>query len=140
MGIRGLTSFVHSTENLWTTIDLHDTRLVIDGKALYFYLYKDSGLDWRCGGQYNELYQAVVAFFVALKSSSVDCFVVLDGTIDPSGKKLETIKSRLKQSMKDGNELSRLADDSRFSIPLLCAHVFKQALRDKSIPFAICDR
>ena len=140
MGVRGLTSFVHSTENLWTAIDLHDTRLVIDGKALYFHLYKESGLDWRCGGQYNELYEAVVAFFVALKSNRVDCFVVLDGIIDPSGKKLETIKSRMEQSIQNGNELSRLADDSLFLIPLLSVDVFKQALRDKSIPFAICDR
>ena len=140
MGIPGLTSFVHSTENLWTTIDLHDTKLVIDGMSLYFYLYAKSGLDCRCGGQYNEFYQAVVAFFVALKSRRVDCFVVFDGTIDPSGKKLETIKSRIVQSIETANKLSRLPDDGLFLIPLLSAHVFKQALRDNSIPFVICDR
>ena len=140
MGIPGLTSFVHSTENLWTTIDLHDTKLVIDGMSLYFYLYANSGLDCRCGGQYNEFYQAVVAFFVALKSRRVDCFVVFDGTIDPSGKKLETIKSRIVQSIETANKLSRLPDDGLFLIPLLSAHVFKQALRDNSIPFVICDR
>ena len=140
MGIPGLTSFVHSTKNLWTTIYLHDTKLVIDGNSLFFYLYENSGLDCRCGGQYNEFYQAVIAFFLALKSRRVDYFVVFDGTIDPSGKKLKTIKKRVKESLKTANKLSRLADDNLFLIPLLSAHVFKQALRDNSIPFVICDR
>ncbi|XP_015778517.1 PREDICTED: protein asteroid homolog 1-like [Acropora digitifera] len=139
MGIPRLTSFVNSTENLWTTIDLHDTKLVIDGMALYFYLYGKSGLDCRCGGQYDEFYQAVIAFFLALKSKHVDCFVVFDGTIDPSGKKLKTIKSRVEQSIEAASELSRY-DASLFVIPLLSAQVFKQALRDNSIPFVVCDR
>ena len=140
MGIPGLTSFVHDTGNLWTTIDLHDTKLLIDGKALLFYLYENSDLDCRCGGQYNEFYRTVVAFFVALKSRRVDCYVVFDGTIDPSGKKLKTIKKRVKESLKTANKLSMSADNRLFLIPLLSAHVFKQALRDESIPFAICDR
>ena len=139
MGIPRLTSFVNSTENLWTTIDLHDTKLVIDGMALYFYLYGKSGLYCRCGGQYDEFYQAVIAFFLALKSKHVDCFVVFDGTIDPSGKKLKTIKSRVEQSIAAANELSRY-DVDLFVIPLLSAQVFKQALRDNSIPFVVCDR
>ena len=141
MGIPGLTSFVHSTENLWTTIDLRDTKLVIDGLALNCCLYENSGLDCRCGGQYDEFYQAVVAFFSALKSRRVDCFVVFDGTIDPSGKKLETIKKRAEQGLETVHELSTSGDiDDLISFPLLYTHVFKQALRDKSIPFAICDR
>ena len=140
MGIPGLTSFVHATGNLWTTINLHDTKLVIDGKALLFYLYENSDLDCRCGGQYNEFYRTVVAFFVALKSRHVDCYVVFDGTIDPSGKKLKTIKKRVKESLKTANKLSISAENRLFLIPLLSAHVFKQALRDESIPFGICDR
>ena len=65
------------------------TTLNIDGKALLFYLYENSDLDCRCGGQYDEFYQAVVAFFVSLKSRRVDSFVVFDGAIDPSGKKAD---------------------------------------------------
>ena len=140
MGIPGLTSFVRYTGNLWTTIDLHDTKLVIDGKALLFYLYENSDLDYRCGGQYDEFYQAVVAFFVSLKSRRVDSFVVFDGAIDPSEKKLMTIKKRVKDNLKTANKLSISADNGLFLIPLFSAHVFKQALRDESIPFAICDR
>ncbi|XP_044185119.1 protein asteroid homolog 1-like [Acropora millepora] len=140
MGIRGLTHFVHSTKNLWTTIDLQDTKLVIDGLALNCCLFENSGLDYRCGGQYDEFYQAVVAFFVALKSSHVHCFVVFDGAIDPSGKKLETIKKRAEEGLETVHELSTSGDiDSLVSFPLLFTDVFKQALRDNGIPFAICD-
>ena len=141
MGIRGLTHFVHSTKNLWTTIDLQDTKLVIDGLALNCCLFENSGLDYRCGGQYDEFYHAVVAFFVALKSSHVHCFVVFDGAIDPSGKKLETIKKRAEEGLETVHELSTSGDiDSLVSFPLLFTDVFKQALRDNGIPFAICDR
>ena len=100
MGIRGLTHFVHSTKNLWTTIDLQDTKLVTDGLALNCCLFENSGLDYRCGGQYDEFYQAVVAFFVALKSSHVDCFVVFDGAIDPSGKNWRQSRSEQRRVLK----------------------------------------
>ena len=142
MGIRGLTHFVHSTKNLWTTIDLQDTKLVIDGLALNCCLCENSVLDYRCGGQYDEFYQAVVAFFVALKSSRVHCFVVFDGAIDPSGKKLETIKKRAEEGLQTVHELSTSGDiDTLVSFPLLLTDVFKQVLRDNSIiPFDIYQR
>ena len=124
-----------------TTIDLQDTKLVIDGLALNCCLCENSVLDYRCGGQYYEFYQAVVAFFVALKSSRMHSFVVFDGTIDSSGKKMETIKKRAEEGLETVHELSTSGDiDSLLSFPLLFTDVFKQALRDNSIPYAICDR
>lgn len=141
MGVPGFTSFVNSIENLWERIDLHDTKLVIDGCALCYYLYVNSGLNCQCGGEYHEFYRAVVSFFVALKSSRVECCVVFDGVDDPSGKKLETIKKRAKNNIETAGELSRSANGSRslFLLPLLSALVFRQALRDTNITFAICD-
>ena len=68
-------------------------------------------------------------------------FVVFDGAIDPTGKKLETIKKRAEEGLQTVHELSTSGDiDSLLSFPLLFTDVFKQALRDNSIPFAICDR
>ena len=132
MGIRGLTNFVHWTKNLWTTIDLQDTKLVIHGLALNCCLCENSVLDYRCGGQYDEFYQAVVAFFVALKSSRVHSFMVFDGTINSSGKKLETIKKRAEKGLKTVHELSTSGDiDSLVLFPLFFTFVFKQALSPK---------
>ena len=79
--------------------------------------------------------------FVALKSSRVHSFVVFDGTIVSSGKKLETIKKRAEEGLKTVHELSTSGDiDSLVSFPLLFTDVLRQALTDNSIPFAICDR
>ena len=133
MGVHGLTSYVESIPNLWEKIILRDTKLVIDGSCLYYYLYESNGFDFRCGGQYGEFYHAVDSFFTALRSKRVECFVIFDGADDPSDKKLVTIKERAIQSIKR-------ADDRQFLLPLLTKVVFLQALRDLGIGFAVCDR
>ena len=138
MGIRGLESFVKSIKNLWTKVELRDTKLVIDGSCLCFYLY--NGLNCRSGGQYDEFYQAVNSFFDALSSSRVECFVVFDGTIDPSGKKLDTIKMRMVKNGKTAVDLSKSAHSRLFILPLFAMLVFQQALRDRGVKFANCDR
>ena len=138
MGIPGLTSFVNSIENLWTKVELQDTKLVIDGSCLCFYLY--NGMNCRCGGQYDEFYEAVVSFFDAMSSSRVECFVVFDGANDPSGKKLDTLKMRMVKNIKTADDLSKSADSSLFVLPLFAKLVFQQALRDHGVKFAICDR
>ena len=48
------------------------------------------------------------------------CFVVFDGAIDPSGKKLKTIKKRAEEGFETVHELSTSGDiDSLVSFPLL---------------------
>ena len=146
MGIPGLTSFVSSNENLWTTIDLHDTKLVIDGSRLCYYLYEENKLDCRCGGEYDEFYHAVVSFFDVLNLKRVECFVVFDGANDSSDKKLETLKKRAENKI--NNAIAVLSESAGntpygrtpFLLPLLTKFVFLQALRDRDIKFAICDK
>ena len=141
MGIHGLTSYVNSISKLWGKKDLQDTKLVIDGSGLCYYLYEIShGFDSRCGGQYGEFYHAVGSFFTALSSKRVECFVILDGADDPSDKKLETLQKRAIQNIQRANALAKSADDREFLLPLLTKVVFLQALRDRGIQFAVCDR
>ena len=147
MGIPGLSTFVNSNENLWTTIDLHDTKLVIDGSRLCYYLYEEENkFDCRCGGQYDEFYLAVVSFFDALNSKCVECFVVFDGANDSSDKKLETLRKRAENKINKAIDvLSESAGNTPqgrwtpFLLPLLAKFVFLEALRDRGIKFAICD-
>lgn len=113
---------------------------MIDGSCLCHYLYVNSGFDCQCGGQYDEFYHAVVSFFDALSSKDVECFVVFDGADDPSDKKLDTLKRRAIQNIKTASDLSKSADDKLFLLPLLSKFVFVQALRDRGIKFAFCDR
>lgn len=139
MGIPGLTSHINSLGTLWTEINLKNTKLVIDGSCLCHYLYASNGLDCRCRGQNQEYYDVVVSFFDALISNGVETYVVFDGTHDPSGKKLETLKARAKERVKTSNALSKSADDRLFLLPLLARHVFVDALRNRGVKFVFSD-
>lgn len=140
MGIPGLTGYINSKGTLWTPIDLQNTKLVIDGSCLCHYLYVNNGFDCRCGGQYDEFYRLVLSFFDALISNGVESYVIFDGAHDPSDKKLETLKGRAMERIKTSNALSKSADDKLFLHPLLSKLVFIQALRNRGVKFAVCDR
>ena len=140
MGIPGLTGYVNSIGTLWTTIDLQNTKLVIDGSSLCYYLYVNNALDCRCGGQYDEFYNTVLSFFDALISNGVESFVIFDGANDPSDKKLDTLKARTVERIRTSDALAKYADDRLFLLPLLSKLVFLQALRNRGIKFAFCDR
>ena len=141
MGIPGLTSYINSIEALWTSTALQNTRVVIDGSCFCHYLYISHGLDCRCGGQYREFYNAVVSFFNSLTSKGVEPLVVFDGTFHPSGKKSDTLKKRAEDTIQKSNALSKSSQlDGVFLLPPLSKLVLIQALRDRNINFAICDR
>ena len=141
MGIPRLPKYVNSIPNLWEEVILQDTKLVIDGYGLCYYLYEhEFKFDFRCGGQYGEFYHAVDSFFTALSSKRVECFVIFDGADDPSDKKLETLQRRAIQNIQRANALAKSADDRQFLLPLLTKVAFLQALRDGGIQFAVCDR
>ena len=143
MGIPGLKSYVNSKKkNLWGEIFPRDTKLVIDGSCLCYYLYKSHGFDFRCGGQYSEFHHAVDSFFTALSSKRVECFVIFDGVDDPSDKKLKTHQKRAIENVKRAKASAKSADDykGQFLLPLLTKVVLLQTLRDRGIPFAVCDR
>ena len=133
----------HPKTPLWTEIELKNTRLVIDGSALYHYLYKSEELDCRCGGQYDEFYNVVFSFFSALNSKGIKSFVVLDG---PRNITLDRDKERAKEMIEEANKLATDLGSTAFLSPLLSKLVFIEALRaltDRGIKFtefAVCDR
>ena len=145
MGVHGLTSYIESIGNLGEQIELLDTKLIIDGDNLCYYLYRENGFDCRCGGQYEDFFSKVVSFFDALESQGVKSFVVLDGAYDKSDKKLETKKKRAQDRIETSerlfkNERSHDANGRPdFLLPLLAKLVFVQALRDRRIKFAVSD-
>ena len=146
MGVRGLTSYVNPIETLWTKTKLQNTKIIIDGSGLCNCLYKDA-FDCRCGGQYEEFYNAVLSFFKALDCNGVESFVVFDGAQHASGKKLETHKKRANQRIETSRALAenRAPENGEdFLLPLLSKLVFLQALRDLTrdpgVIFVVCDR
>lgn len=63
MGIRGLMSFVedHSNE-FFTDLKLRDTKIIIDGYALFHRLCFNSNLELRYGGDYDSFADVVQNF------------------------------------------------------------------------------
>ena len=141
MGVRGLFSFLKPIEEIWTTIELREKQLVIDGSALCNSLYDDNGLDRRCGGQYNEFYDIIESFFQSLSSVGVESFVVLDGA-NISDNKLDTYKKRSEERIQTADMLAKnpaAANKDVFVYPLLLNFVFTRALRDLGVKFAVSD-
>ena len=141
MGVRGLFSFLKPIEEIWTTIELREKQLVIDGSALCNSLYEDNGLDRRCGGQYNQFYDRIVSFFQSLSSVGVESFVVLDGA-NISDNKLDTYKKRSEERIQTADMLAKnpaAANKDVFVYPLLLNFVFTRALRDLGVKFAVSD-
>lgn len=137
MGIPGLTSYLDSVSKLWETIELRDTRLVVDGSCLMYYLY--SGLDCRFGGQYNEFESVIVSFFSALRDGGIEPFVVMDGAYDASNKKMVTYQSRCEEAIRTAHELAKGYGDKTCLLPLLAKITFIQVLSKTGIKFAVCD-
>ena len=105
MGVDGLTTYIKNNRSLWKQIELSGRKLIIDGDNLCYHLYNENGFDCRCGGQYEEFYSEVIAFFDALESQRVKSFVVLDGAYDKSDKKLETKKKRAQDRIETSERL-----------------------------------
>ena len=121
MGVRGLFSFLKPIEEIWTTIELREKQLVIDGSALCNSLYADNGFDRRRGGQYEEFYNIIMSFFRSLRSVDVESFVVLDGA-NISDNKLNTYKKRSKEKIQTADMLAKnpaAANKDVFVYPLL---------------------
>ena len=139
MGIPGLTSYLDSLPKLWKTIELRDTRLVVDGSCVMYYLYFNSELDCRFGGQYKDFEVVITSFFSALQAEGVEPFVVLDGAYDASNKKLVTYKTRFKEEIRRAHELAREGGNNSCLLPLLSRRTFMQVLSKLRIKFAVCD-
>ena len=140
MGIRGLTSYVDSISSLWREIELQNTTVIVDGNALYHHLYTSSKLDYQSGGQYEGFHDITISFFNSLKSNNVEAFVVLDGALDPSERKLDTIIKRRKKKILDASGTADATGDRENILPLLTGQTFLQTMEELGVKFAVCDR
>lgn len=79
MGVKGLTTFVEGNHNFLQNHKFKNSRLVVDGCSLYFYLYFNHGLDQLHGGDYDAFACLLNQFLSALAACNIQAFVVLDG-------------------------------------------------------------
>uniref|UniRef100_A0A8C6QF68 Asteroid homolog 1 n=1 Tax=Nannospalax galili TaxID=1026970 RepID=A0A8C6QF68_NANGA len=137
MGIRGLMSFVedHSNE-FFTDLKLQDTKIIIDGYALFHRLCFNSDLELRYGGDYDSFADVVQKFFESLFACNICPYVVLDGGCDISDKKLTTLKDRAREKIQAAHSLS--VGGGGNVCPLLIREVFIQALVKLQVCFVQC--
>ncbi|XP_010871647.1 protein asteroid homolog 1 [Esox lucius] len=136
MGVHGLTSYVEGNRGFFQEVKFRDSRLVIDGSSLFFKLYLNNGLDQAHGGDYDTFAALLSTFISALEACNVQPFVVLDGGMDPSDKKLSTLRQRMQSKIREAESLSRGQHGS--VLPLLTRHVFIQVLSQRGVPLVQC--
>ncbi|KAM8883385.1 single-strand DNA endonuclease ASTE1 [Synchiropus picturatus] len=136
MGVHGLTTYVEGNGRLFSTVKLKDSRLVIDGNSLYFRLYFDHHLDQLHGGDYGAFAALLGDFLSALAACNIQPYVVLDGGIDPSNRKMATLQDRFKSKIKEAHQISQGRHGC--VLPLLTRTVFTQVLKQRGIPVVQC--
>ena len=144
MGIPKLTSFVNKFFTGWKEEKL-GKYLVIDGCSLCYYLYT---FDWINGGQYTDYYNTMVNFFGALRSSTVESIVVIDGYAYPE-EKSDTVSKR--NDAKAQEVCSQFTESSTSPgralvpstktdiLPLLAPNVFQEVLCELKITCIMVD-
>uniref|UniRef100_A0A8C5KL63 Asteroid homolog 1 n=1 Tax=Jaculus jaculus TaxID=51337 RepID=A0A8C5KL63_JACJA len=137
MGIRGLMTFVedHSNE-FFTDVQLRDTKIIVDGYALFHRLCFNSNLEIRYGGDYDSFADVVQKFFESLWACNISPYVVLDGGCDISDKKLTTLKDRARERIQAAHSLS--VGGGGCVCPLLIREVFIQVLIKLQVCFVQC--
>ncbi|KAM4821214.1 single-strand DNA endonuclease ASTE1 [Thomomys bottae] len=136
MGIRGLMSFVEDHSEFFTDLKLRDTKLIIDGFALFHRLCFNSNLELRYGGDYDSFADVVQKFFESLFACNICPYVVLDGGCDISDKKLTTLKDRVREKIQAAHSLSM--GGGGYVCPLLIREVFIQVLIKLQVYFVQC--
>nr|XP_023694795.1 protein asteroid homolog 1-like [Paramormyrops kingsleyae] len=136
MGVRGLYSYVMGKKDFFQEVKVQDTKLIIDGSNILYYLAFWPTLDLQHGGDYDALADTIRIFFKALSICKIKPFVVLDGGKDYSGRKLDTVKQRAQQKIKEAHDMS--TGKKQEIMPLLIREVFKEVLSSLQVPFVQC--
>ncbi|XP_048882479.1 protein asteroid homolog 1-like [Brienomyrus brachyistius] len=136
MGVQGLYSYVMGRRDFFQEVKVHDTKLIIDGTNILYHLAFWPTLDLQHGGDYDALADTIRFFFKALSICKIKPFVVLDGGKDYSGRKLDTVKQRAQQKIKEAHNMS--TGTKQEIMPLLIREVFKEVLSSLQVPFVQC--
>ncbi|XP_030761387.1 protein asteroid-like [Sitophilus oryzae] len=146
MGIKGLTKFINDrSKTYFENFDLHDCNLIIDGHSISCQLYnwKHWHFDTRSancyGGDYDKYAFAIEAFFRNLSEVNVTPYVVFDGGFEE--KKLPTIMKRMQDKINTADKLNPTYENENphhVVFPLALREVFKDVVRERDIPLAMC--
>ncbi|XP_029929069.1 protein asteroid homolog 1-like [Myripristis murdjan] len=134
MGVMSLTSFIEANSQIYRDVRFRDSRLVVDGRNLTFYLYCTAGLDQTYGGEYAAFADLIKRFVKALRGCGIQPYVVLDGGDDHTHKKLETKKQRAEAIIQTAHQKSQGMPTQGNILPLMYSWLFRQTLVRLEVP------
>lgn len=138
MGVRGLTSFIDEHPKFLSDLSLHDTKVLIDGNNLYYFLYYNYfSINLLYGGDYDCYANTVRYFFNTLNTCNIVPYVIFDGGYDVDERKLKTTLKRQKERLQNVNALSK--GQKGIVLPLLAFDVFRLVLDDLGVSHMTCD-
>lgn len=142
MGVRGLTQFVESKGLLVSHI-LRNTKLVIDGNNLCYYLYRKCKVADIFGGDYDEFAEKCKEFFNSLNVCGIEAYVVFDGAEPIDGSKTKTMIKRARKRIKlsSNKSTTKINKDKKLTeptnqqsedclLPILAFNTLRSALAD----------
>lgn len=136
MGLKGFTTFVDdNSELLLTHVNISDTKIIIDGSNLMYFIYRVFRYNSRFGGDYNEYRQTVDYFFQNLKTCKITPIIVMDGCQNIDNSKLNTSIKRHDQKLKlcYYSVHNKRMCDQQTPIPLLLKQEFRASLKRNSV-------
>lgn len=129
MGIRGLKSFItNRNHEFMESKSFRDTKFIIDGNSLMYFLANERKIYPQYGGNYNAYKSNIDAFFNKLTDCKIKSIVVLDGCKVTDNSKLKTLIKRHRGKLKD---CSRQVNQN--ALPLLMRQEFKEGLQRNNI-------
>lgn len=136
MGVPGLTLFVKNHE-LIKRHKLHNTTVIVDGNnlsySLYFKYQNSSRNNHIFGGDYSLWAVHVSNFFRSLMKCGVHPIVVLDGSFDPSNRKLNTKVGRMETSLRTTYQIYKHNTFDEGIVPLMNLQVFTNQIHEMDL-------
>ena len=146
MGIRGLSTYIHSDNAYWTNIarifegkskdSQFSHRLIIDGANLVNFLHQRNRINSLYGGQYQELYEVCTTFFLAVLNSGFHPIVVLEEIVEES--KNETVLKRRMEKIRDLNRCVHNGERTHL-LPAMGYITFSEVVTDMNLETISCD-
>ncbi|KAL3858973.1 hypothetical protein ACJMK2_009218 [Sinanodonta woodiana] len=136
MGIRGLTAFIDNNPQFLQDYKLRDTRVVIDGKNFYFFLYDFFNIACHYGGDYNVFCKRVRQVFSHFRTCNISPYLVFDGGYEPSDRKLATVLARASKRRYIASFISHGGGGN--ILPLLTYEAFCNVVKEMDIPHVSC--
>ncbi|XP_077982892.1 single-strand DNA endonuclease ASTE1-like [Glandiceps talaboti] len=134
---RGLTTFITNNSSCLQSHELHDTRVVMDGKWLAHWFFFNTEVDFTHGGDYKEYAVECTQFFQSFQRCNITPYVLLDGADYLDDKKFGTLMDRAQQKVDRSFDITQGGDKGLR--PMFAMNVFIQVLNQLNIHLAVCD-